>query len=162
MTDRSHLHLVHAGAPALDRLVVLAGREVQRATERAAAAEGLGATAVRVLAAVVDRDPVAQRDLAGQVGVSPATLTPVMDRLEAMGALTRERDRTDRRLVRAAITPRGRELLRAASAAVAADVRDRMPDLGTEAAHAVREYLQAVVATFAEEDLPGPGARRAE
>jgi DNA-binding MarR family transcriptional regulator len=162
MTHPAHLHLVEPGFQALERLVVLAGREVQRATERAAAVEGLGATAVRILAAVVDRGPVSQRDLAAQVGVSPATLTPVMDRLEAMGAVKRERDRADRRVVCARITPRGRVLLRAASAAVAAEVRGRLPEPGPEASRAVREYLLAVIRVLGEEGLPGPGERRPE
>jgi DNA-binding MarR family transcriptional regulator len=160
MTHPAHLHLVEPGFPTLERLLVLAGREVQRATERAAAVEGLGATAVRILAAVVDRGAVSQRDLAAHVGVSPATLTPVMDRLEAMGALRRERDGADRRVVCATITQRGRALLGAAAAAVAADVRDRLPEPGPEVARAVREYLLAVIRAFGEEE--DPGEQRAE
>jgi hypothetical protein len=62
-------------------------------------------------------------------------------------------------VVCATITQRGRALLGAAAAAVAADVRDRLPEPGPEVARAVREYLLAVIRAFGEED---PGEQRAE
>ena len=138
--------------PPLDRLVVRAGRAVQRATERAAADGGIGATAMRILRVVADDVAISQRDLAAAVGVTPATLTPMMDRLEALGALTRERA-CDRRVVFATITPLGREMLDVAQVAVALDVRERLPPVGPEAAAALREFLLTVIATF--DDGPG-------
>jgi DNA-binding MarR family transcriptional regulator len=145
---------VPSAPPPLERLVVRAGREVQRATERAAATEGVSATAMAVLAVLEECGPLSQRDLAGHVRVSPATLTPVMDALEAAGALTRERDRTDRRVVRAAVTAHGRELGAAAAAAVDREVGRRLPP--PESVVLVREFLLAVIATFADDGLVGP------
>jgi DNA-binding MarR family transcriptional regulator len=142
----------------LDRLLVRAARDLQRATERAAATEGLGVTPMGVLRVLADAGPLSHRDLAGHVGVSPATLTPMMDALEAGGALTRERGRSDRRVVYAAITPQGHERLEAASAAVEAGVSERLPRPSPRSAGLIREYLLAVIATFADEDLPGPVA----
>ncbi|OLT15741.1 hypothetical protein BJF78_15970 [Pseudonocardia sp. CNS-139] len=52
----------------LDRLVALAGREVRRATERATAENGLGATGMRILGRLVAHGAVSQRDLARSSG----------------------------------------------------------------------------------------------
>jgi DNA-binding MarR family transcriptional regulator len=137
----------------LEQLVVRAGREVQRAVERAASSAGTSATGMAVLAALEECGPLSQRDLAGHVRVSPATLTPVMDALEAAGALTRERDRTDRRVVRASVTPHGRGLRAAAASAVRRAVEQRLP---RPEPGPVREFLEAVVTTFADDGLLGP------
>jgi DNA-binding MarR family transcriptional regulator len=79
------------------------------------------------------------RELAGRLGLSPATLTPVLDALEAAGEVRRERDRTDRRVVRLHRTPAGRaHLARAPSA--------RLPRPDPEVDRAVRAWLLAVLA----------------
>ncbi len=109
------------------------GSALQRFTRRAAAAHGLSGTGLDVLAALVEladvaeHDELSQRDLAGHLRLAPATLTPVLDALEAAGALTRVRDAADRRVVRVLITPRGRER----HAAAAADVADALAGLPT-------------------------------
>lgn len=142
----------------LERLVVRAGRELQRVTERAAAGAGVSVTGMGVLAVLEEYGPLSHRDLAGHVRVSPATLTPVVDALEASGALTRERDRADRRIVRAAVTPYGRRLRAAAATAVQREVGQRLPR--PESVSVVREFLQAVVATFADDGLLAPQVER--
>jgi DNA-binding MarR family transcriptional regulator len=101
------------------------GSALQRVTRKAAAAHGLSATALDVLAVLVELDEheeLSHRDLAGHLRLAPATLTPVLDALEAEGALTRVRDGTDRRIVRVSITRHGRERHAAAAAGVAAAV----------------------------------------
>lgn len=103
----------------LDRLLVRTGLALQRFTRRAAAAHGLSATALDVLAALVELDELSHRDLAGHLRLAPATLTPVLDTLEAAGALTRVRDGVDRRVVRVSITPAGRERYAVVAAGVA-------------------------------------------
>jgi DNA-binding MarR family transcriptional regulator len=115
---------VHPGPATepLERLLVRTGLALQRFTRRAAAAHGLSGTGLDVLAALVELDEraeLSQRDLAGHLRLAPATLTPVLDALEAAGALARVRDGADRRVVRVLITPRGRERYAAAAAGVA-------------------------------------------
>ncbi|HYH29539.1 MAG TPA: MarR family transcriptional regulator [Pseudonocardia sp.] len=102
-------------AEPLERLLVRAGQALQRRARAAAAGHGLSATALEVLGVLVAQDAPSQRDLAGHLRLSPATLTPVLDALEAAGALVRTRDGADRRVVRIAVTAAGRE--RAAAAA---------------------------------------------
>jgi DNA-binding MarR family transcriptional regulator len=123
---------------------VRAGLALQGVTRKAAAAHGLSATALDVLAALVELDELSHRDLAGHLRLAPATLTPVLDALEAAGALNRVRDRADRRVVRVSITQRGREWRAAAAAGVAAAVA-RLPAPSSEEAALIRAHLLSVL-----------------
>jgi DNA-binding MarR family transcriptional regulator len=105
-------------AEPLERLLVRAGQALQRRARAAAAGHGLSATALEVLGVLVVQDAPSQRDLAGHLRLSPATLTPVLDALEAAGALVRTRDGADRRVVRIAVTAAGRERAAAAATSV--------------------------------------------
>ena len=127
-------------AEPLDRLLVRAGLALQRFTRTAAAAHGLSATALDVLAALVELDELSHRDLAGHLRLAPATLTPVLDALEAEGALNRVRDLADRRVVRVSITRHGRERYAAAAAGVAAAVA-ALPEPPPGQAAAIRAHL---------------------
>jgi DNA-binding MarR family transcriptional regulator len=133
---------VHPGPATepLDRLLVRTGLTLQRFTRRAAAAHGLSATALDVLAALVELDELSHRDLAGHLRLAPATLTPVLDMLEAAGALTRVRDGVDRRVVRVSITPAGRERYAAAAAGVAGVVAG-LPEPSPEQEALIRAHL---------------------
>jgi DNA-binding MarR family transcriptional regulator len=124
----------------LDRLLVRTGLALQRFTRQAAAAHGLSATALDVLGALIDLDEVSHRDLAGHLRLAPATLTPVLDALEAAGALIRVRDGTDRRIVRVSITQAGRERCAAAAAGVAEAV-GTLPAPSPEQAATIRAHL---------------------
>jgi DNA-binding MarR family transcriptional regulator len=137
---------VHPGPSTepLDRLLVRTGLALQRFTRRAAATHGLSATALEVLGALVELDEVSHRDLAGHLRLAPATLTPVLDVLEAAGALTRVRDGTDRRVVRVSITQSGRELCAEAAAGVA-DAVAGLPAPSPEQAAVIRAHLLSLL-----------------
>jgi MarR family transcriptional regulator, organic hydroperoxide resistance regulator len=135
---------------ALAKLLVHAGQAVGRFHRAAAAVHGLTSTAMGVLGALSRGAGVSHRELAARLGVTPATLTPVVDTLDASGDLVRIRDSTDRRVVRLSITDSGRARISAASAAVDAAVAERMPPTAAEHAAAVREHLLAVIAAFEE------------
>ncbi|GAA5112036.1 MarR family winged helix-turn-helix transcriptional regulator [Pseudonocardia adelaidensis] len=134
----------------LDRLIVRAGLALQRLTRQAAAAHGLSATALAVLAALVEVDALSHRDLAGCLRLAPATLTPVLDALEADGALKRVRDGADRRIVRVAITPHGRDRHAAAAAGVARAVA-ALPEPAPDAAALIRAHLHGLLQAMDEE-----------
>jgi len=135
--------------PPLEVLLERVGAAVGRHRRRIAAAHGLTPTALAVLASLGAADPddprdgrcpaPSHRELAGRLGLSPATLTPVLDALESAGEVRRERDRTDRRVVRLHRTPAGRgRLARTPSA--------RLPQPDPEVAPAVRAWLLTVLA----------------
>jgi DNA-binding MarR family transcriptional regulator len=133
---------VHPGPASepLDRLLVRTGLALQRVTRKAAAAHGLSATALDVLAALVELDELSHRDLAGHLRLAPATLTPVLDALEAEGALNRVRDAADRRVVRVSITRHGRERHATVAAGVAAAVA-ALPEPPPGHAAVIRAHL---------------------
>ena len=135
--------------PPLEVLLERVGAAVGRHRRRIAAAHGLTPTALAVLAALGGADAhdpggdpfrgPSHRELAGRLGLSPATLTPVLDALESAGEVRRERDRTDRRVVRLHRTPAGRaRLVRTPPA--------RLPQPDPAVAPAVRAWLLAVLA----------------
>jgi MarR family transcriptional regulator, organic hydroperoxide resistance regulator len=131
--------------PPLEVLLERVGAAVTRHRRRVAAAHGLTPTTMAVLAALDPHDlddpdgAPSHRELAGRLGLSPATLTPVLDALEAAGEVRRERDRTDRRVVRLHRTPAGRARLARAPST-------RLPRPDPEADRAVRAWLLAVLA----------------
>ncbi len=127
----------------LDRLLVRAGRALQRFSRRTATAHGLSATALAVLDVLVRHDAPSHRDLAGRLRLAPATLTPVLDALEATGALTRVRA-ADRRVVQVVITESGRERFAVAAADVAGAVA-RLPRPSPEQEALIRAYLRVLL-----------------
>ena len=98
-----------------------------------------------VLLALWERDPQSLSELADQLAVEPATLSPVVKRLEAQGRVTRTRRRDDERVLDITLTPQGRELR---------DEARRVPEqimarVGMDAAQvaAVRDGLAPFAAT---------------
>jgi DNA-binding MarR family transcriptional regulator len=73
-----------------------------------------------VLKTVGDEPELSQRQLADRVLSTGSTLTHHLDRMEADGFITRSRDATDRRVVRVALTPAGKQRRDELDAVVAA------------------------------------------
>ncbi len=75
---------------------------------------GLTNAQMLVLHALVDTGHELPRDIARRLGVSQATVTAQIDRLEARGFVRRERRQADRRMVWVILTDAGRAQLDAA------------------------------------------------
>ena len=141
-----------AAPESLEVLLTRVGAAVGRHRRRLAAQHGLTATAIVVLAALEPGpEPGAgaapsHRELAARLGLSPATLTPVLDALESAGEIRRERDRTDRRVVRVSRTAAGRVRLADAQSP------SRLPRPDPVLEPALRAYLLAVLAAAEAEE----------
>jgi len=74
--------------------------------------EPLGLTYAQYLVLIVlwEEDALAVRQLGERLSLDSATLTPLLKRLEAQGAIERRRDPEDERVVRVRLTARGRAL----------------------------------------------------
>ena len=64
------------------------------------------------LGAVVRRGPLKMGDLAAELGVSTPAATGIVERLHAMGMVSRGSDPKDRRVIRIAATARGQKTVR--------------------------------------------------
>ncbi|MFI5736401.1 MarR family winged helix-turn-helix transcriptional regulator [Kribbella sp. NPDC051587] len=63
-----------------------------------------------VMLALWEHEPVSVKDLSGMLQLEPATLSPLLKRLESAGLLHRNRSTTDERSLAVSLTPAGREL----------------------------------------------------
>ncbi len=104
--------------PPLWHEVLVALRRIIRATDlqsrRMVKASGLTIPQVMVLRAIADLGDVTVRRLSGHVSLSQATVTTILNRLEARDLVTRVRSETDKRVVNARLTPQGRSVLASA------------------------------------------------
>jgi len=99
---------------ALDRQVCfalsLASRSVIAIYRPLLEPHGLTHPQYLVLLALWDRSPRTVRDLGETLRHEPATLSPMLKRLEALGYLTRTRSTRDERALAVDLTDKGREL----------------------------------------------------
>ncbi|HEY9339226.1 MAG TPA: MarR family transcriptional regulator [Kribbella sp.] len=63
-----------------------------------------------VMLALWEHEPVSVKDLSRMLQLEPATLSPLLKRLEAAGLLRRDRSRADERSLAVALTDKGRAL----------------------------------------------------
>lgn len=99
-----------------------ATKSVIACIEPGLAAAGLTPTQLGVLEAIHHLGPLLHRDLVRKVLTSAGNLTDVVDKLVARGLVRRERDATDRRLVRIRLTEAGAALIARVFPAHAADI----------------------------------------
>jgi DNA-binding MarR family transcriptional regulator len=85
----------------------LRGRDQHRKTD-----DGLTIAHVRALFALDQSEPATAGEIAEAARLSPASVTAMLDDLEAQGVVTRDRSHTDRRRVLVTLTDEGRAILR--------------------------------------------------
>lgn len=88
----------------------LAHRKVLRAFEDALAPLGLTVSAAHALSVLYRHDGALSRDLARELSIDAGTLTPLIDRLERQGLLTRCPHPEDRRASRLCLTEKAHRL----------------------------------------------------
>ena len=117
--------------------------------------EPLGLTHPQYLAmlALWERSPRTVVDLSRTLALEPATLSPLLKRLEAAGLLTRTRSATDERILDVALTPAGRAL-RAQAETVPPRVAALL-DMSVAELDALREVLHRVIAAADAGASPG-------
>jgi len=125
---------------------VLASRRLLASLSGEAAGR-LTPTKLRALELLDEQGPLRISDLAAGMAVDETTATRLADRLEAMGAATRERAEDDRRATVVALTPEGRRLAADAAKRRREFVRDVLATLDPdERAELVRLTQKATVA----------------
>jgi len=89
---------------ALNAVRRLRGRDTQRPGE-------LSFAQYHLLFGLHEQSSLSSGDLAARAELTPATVTPMLDTLAAMGLVERTRSTRDRRIVMCSLTERGRELI---------------------------------------------------
>jgi MarR family transcriptional regulator, organic hydroperoxide resistance regulator len=97
-----------------------------------------------VMLALWERSPRTVSDIGSALHLEPATLSPLLKRLEAAGLLTRERSSTDERALAVTLSPAG-VALRAEAEKVPAQIVDRL-GLPLAQLERVRDELTALIA----------------
>lgn len=156
-----------------DSLVAI--RRILRATElygrRLAREAGLTAVQLRVLQIVCETGHATPTEVAARMGVTQATISALIKKLESYGMLDRERSRTDRRQTHLIVTEAGRaKVLGAPDALQQRYVKEfeSLPDWEQAMIVAALERVAAMLdaadidaspVLSVGEILPGPGAR---
>lgn len=91
--------------------------------------------------------------LAREVDLSQATITGIVDRLEAQGLVRRQRDKRDRRKVSVHVTDAGRALLERAPSPLHSRFLKRLSELPEPERQAIRSTLELVVTMMDAEEL---------
>lgn len=88
----------------LIRAVALFSQEVKSKS-------GLNASQLACLTELADRGELSFRELSRLIHVSPSSVTKIIDVLESKFFVRRKREGDDRRVIKAAITPKGKEIV---------------------------------------------------
>lgn len=83
--------------------------------------------------------------LSRAVHLSASTLVGILDRLEAKGLISRERDKVDRRVVKLTITDKGRQAAASSPSPLQSNFATRLLSLPVQEQHAIADSLERVV-----------------
>jgi DNA-binding MarR family transcriptional regulator len=132
--------------------------ELDAVAQRFADEQGLGRTDVRALTALMDATRGGRGLTAGGLGaavdLSSASVTALVDRLERMGHVHRERDEADRRRVLVAVSDSALAAGREFFGALQADLVSAMEGYTADELAVVRRFLTEMVTVIARHSRP--------
>ena len=114
----------------------------------------VGHSRFELLGLLLDRGPLPAGELAAAAGVSPATVSQMLDGLEEDGYVERVRSEADRRVVVVALTRQGEEKLAAKRALWRERWQEALAEVETEELEVATRVLQRIAAVFADHE-PG-------
>jgi MarR family transcriptional regulator, organic hydroperoxide resistance regulator len=97
-----------------------------------------------VMLALWERDPRSAGDIASALAMDPATLTPMLKRLEAQGLLDRRRSASDERSLQITLTDEGRAL-RTQAEQVPGQIVERL-GMSVQQLESIRDQLTELLA----------------
>lgn len=129
------------------------GRALDQHSRRLTVRYQLTAPQVVCLQALRRIGPITPGALAREVSASQATVTGILDRLEARGLVRRDRDPVDRRRVVLTLTDAGRAVAEAAPSALQSAFESHLDRLPAEEQEALDAALRRVVEMMESEEL---------
>lgn len=121
---------------------------------------GIDLVTSRMLVALLERGPMSLGDIVRTMALPQSTISHQVKRLEALGYLSRSSDPEDSRVIRSALTPRGREVAQAANALSRSVTDALLAAIGAAEVEAVRAALKRADAALAAMAPPPAGLRR--
>jgi DNA-binding MarR family transcriptional regulator len=97
------------------------------------------------LLSVAEHEPVTPSAIARHVHLSPSTVIGILDRLDAKGLVSRERDLTDRRLVQVSLTEKGDAIVANAPSPLQDTLSEAMNELPKAELSAIAASLDRIV-----------------
>ena len=143
------------------RSLVVATDEYRRAM---ASAAGIGLTEAAALGEILHEGPLTPSALVKRLGIASASVTALVDRLDAAGLVRRRPHPVDRRSVVLSLTPDGQALAEAMFALFSADiylaVRDARPEHVREFSGAIERMQEALRSRAADREALAAALRR--
>ena len=109
----------------------------------------------QVLTMVLSR-PCTVSELAERQSISAASMSKTVMVMEERGWLSRERDKSDRRVVRLAVTPAGRDVLRDVQNRSVQELKESFKDLSQEELKLIMDGMEALIRAFSKSQYGGP------
>ncbi len=114
---------------------------------------GLTVPQLICLSAILRGEPISSIELSQQVQLSPSTIVGILDRLQKMGFINRDRSVTDRRLVLLSSTALGNEVLSGAPSPLQDRLTIALKDLSVSDQKTIAESLERVVELMQAQDI---------
>jgi MarR family transcriptional regulator, organic hydroperoxide resistance regulator len=105
-----------------------------------------------VLFALYEEDGCTIKEIAARSQLANSTLTGLLNRMEQVGLIKRERDEQDGRLVRVRLTPRARELESKCRAMLRQVTRVAQKGIGEKNVPLANDLLEGLTSAFREEE----------
>lgn len=143
----------------MDRLdeSLIALRRILRATDihtkKLSKATNLTTSQLLVLQSVEEAGEMTVGEIAAKVQLAQATVTALVDRLQSMALVEREKSHTDKRKVYVHLTDQGQAVLNKAPTALHARYSERFEQLSEWEQHMVISVLQRVAGMMDAEDI---------
>jgi DNA-binding MarR family transcriptional regulator len=132
-------------------------RRIMRAMDvysrQLATSHGLTGPQMLCLREITSHGALTTGSLARAMALSPATLTGILDRLEARGLVSRERRPEDKRRVLVSLTPHGQQMALELPSPLQERFGSRMTELSTDDQTAIRIALGSIVRMMDLEEL---------
>jgi DNA-binding MarR family transcriptional regulator len=142
-------HPMPEASPRLTYLIKRVELGIRAQMEEALRPRDVTVAQYTALSILETRGGLSSAQLARRHFVTPQAMNQLVAALEADGLIAREPDRDNRRILRAHITDRGREVVQACNQAVGDLERRMLADLSPEQVHVFRWTLQRCLAALA-------------
>ena len=125
----------------------------QKFTHHIEAALHVNETDFKAMEALMENGPMTAGQLARAIGVSPGAVTSVIDRLVAVGHVSRQHDATDRRKVLVLPNPKSVDSAWSHLAPIIATSEGTIRKMEAASQQAVIDYLEAMIEAFSRVDF---------